>query len=358
MNRMNRYNDIPGVIRWWLFAGLVLIFMQILIGGITRLTGSGLSITKWEIVTGTLPPMSEDSWQEEFDLYKATPQYEKINQGLSMSEFKFIYFWEYFHRLWARLMGFAFIIPIAYFLIRGMINKPLLKRLITVFVLAGLVATFGWIMVASGLVDRPWVNAYKLSMHLALALLTFSYLLWTFLLVSDVKINVGYENVRGLTRLLLVLVIIQIFTGALVAGMRAAMVYPSWPDMNGEWVPSVLMDRSLWTADTFLMYDKSSFMPALTQFVHRLTAYLIFFIGLYYFLRLWRLGKTLSGIQSMSLIFIICLFTQVVLGILTVINAVGQIPVFYGVAHQSIGIILLSLMIYFTFKSWQVKQIQ
>jgi len=149
----------PRVVRNWLILGLVLIFVQVVVGGITRLTGSGLSITKWEIVTGTLPPLNETSWLAEFDLYKATPQYEKMNEGMSLGDFKFIYFWEYFHRLWARMMGFAFIIPLAYFLFKGYIDRALGKRLGLVFLAAALTASFGWIMAKTRLLDRR--SAYR-----------------------------------------------------------------------------------------------------------------------------------------------------------------------------------------------------
>ena len=166
-------------IKAWLIAGLVLLFFQIVIGGITRITGSGLSITKWEIVTGTLPPLNDSAWQQEFDLYKETPQYNMINQGMNLDKFKFIYFWEYFHRLWARIMGIIFIIPLIFFIFKKWIDKDLLRRMGYVFFSAMLAAIFGWIMVASGLVERPWVNAYKLSLHLGIALMTLGFLLWT-----------------------------------------------------------------------------------------------------------------------------------------------------------------------------------
>jgi len=179
----------PRAVRNWLILGLVLIFVQVVVGGITRLTGSGLSITKWEIVTGTLPPLNEATWLSEFELYKGTPQYEKMNEGMSLSDFKFIYFWEYFHRLWARMMGFAFIIPLAYFLFKGYIDRALGKRLGLVFLAAALTASFGWIMVASGLIERPLVNAYKLSMHLGIAFITFGILLWTTLWTHDVRLS-------------------------------------------------------------------------------------------------------------------------------------------------------------------------
>ena len=147
-----------------------MVFIQILLGGITRLTGSGLSITRWEIVTGTIPPLNQVDWNEAFDLYKATPQYQKINEGMSLDRFKFIFFWEYFHRVWARLMGFVFLIPFIIFLVRKSLSQKLIKRLIVVIAIAAAAAVFGWIMVASGLIHRPWVNAYKLTIHLSLGI--------------------------------------------------------------------------------------------------------------------------------------------------------------------------------------------
>jgi len=155
-----------------------MLYFQIILGGITRLTGSGLSITKWEIVTGTIPPLSAHDWEEEFDKYKATPQYHKLNQGMSLSEFKFIYFWEYIHRLWARTMSFVFAIPFGIFLYRKQLSASLIKKLIALVLLAALAASFGWFMVLSGLNERPWVDAYKLTLHLSVAIITYAYCLW------------------------------------------------------------------------------------------------------------------------------------------------------------------------------------
>ena len=235
-------------VKVWLIAGCVLLFFQIVIGGITRITGSGLSITKWEIVTGTLPPLNEKSWQEAFDLYKATPQYEKINQGMSMKDFKFIYFWEYFHRLWARMMGFIFLFPFIFFVIKKYFDRKMLGYLGIVFGLAVMAAAMGWIMVASGLLDRPWVNAYKLALHLSVALLCFGMLIWT---TSYAFNPLGTENQelydkRKLLRYFLILLGIQLFVGGVMSGMKAGLLYPTWPDMNGEVVPSLLWKTELW----------------------------------------------------------------------------------------------------------------
>ena len=166
---LNGRINYPAGLKIWLLTGVFMLFVQIIVGGITRLTGSGLSITKWEIITGTIPPLNAVQWDAAFDLYQATPQYQKINQGMSLAEFKFIYFWEYIHRLWARAMGFVFLIPFIYFAIKGWIDRKLMKNLGIVVLLAALAASFGWIMVNSGLKDRPWVNAYKLAVHLGIA---------------------------------------------------------------------------------------------------------------------------------------------------------------------------------------------
>lgn len=267
MTSTNRY---PKIVKYWLWAGIIMVFFQIVIGGITRLTGSGLSITKWEIVTGTLPPFTESAWEAEFDLYKETPQYAKINEGMSLSEFKFIYFWEYFHRLWARLMGFVFAIPLFFFWRQGYIDKPLGKRLGIIFCMAGIVASFGWIMVASGLIDRPWVNAYKLTMHLSLALILFSYLIWTLFKVSQPDVSVFHTSVlKSGISVFVGLLVIQIILGGLMSGMRAALFYPEWPLMSGQYVPDIVFDASAWNTNNFVAYDSTPFMAALIQTLHR-----------------------------------------------------------------------------------------
>jgi heme a synthase len=189
----------------WLWTGLVMILVQIALGGITRLTGSGLSITRWDIVTGIWYPLSESDWNRHFELYKATPQYLKINQGMDLAQFKFIFFWEYFHRLWARIMGFVFILPLLVFSFKKWIPSSLFKALTVVFLLAVFVASLGWIMVASGLVDYPWVNAYKLSFHLMSAVLLIGYLLHVILNFKGIHPPV--DRSRNLSRLLAALVI-------------------------------------------------------------------------------------------------------------------------------------------------------
>ena len=168
----------PRSVQLWLIVGLIMVVGQIVIGGITRLTESGLSITEWKPLSGAMPPLNEADWAVEFGKYQESPQYAKIFADISLSDFKFIYFWEWFHRQWARTMGLAFIVGFLVFWRKGYLNPPLMRRLGVVVLLAALAASFGWIMVASGLIDRPWVNAYKLTLHLALGLSLFAYLLW------------------------------------------------------------------------------------------------------------------------------------------------------------------------------------
>ena len=340
----------PKALKVWLVIGVIMILVQVVVGGITRLTGSGLSITKWEIVTGTIPPVNAQEWQEAFDLYKATPQYKKINEGMSMGEFKFIYFWEYIHRLWARFMGLVFAIPFFIFLIRRDLDKPLIKRLVIVVLLAALVASFGWIMVASGLIDRPWVNAYKLTMHLSVAVILYSYLLWTtFKVIQPHKVVINSQVLKTGSYVLLSMVALQIIFGGIMSGMKAGLFYPTWPDMNGVFIPEVIFNASEWTVDNFVQYDDSGFMAAFINAIHRITAYLLVIIGLAYFFK----GKYSEITYTFNLglhLLITMLIIQVLLGIFTVVNCVGTVPVALGVLHQLGALLLLSIVLFLNYQ--------
>ena len=332
-------------IAWWLLVGVVMIYFQIVIGGITRLTGSGLSITKWEIVTGALPPLNAEKWNVEFDQYKATPQYHKLNDGMSLGEFKFIYFWEYFHRLWARLMGFVFAIPFAIFLFQKKLSAALIKKLLVLILLASLVASFGWIMVQSGLVNRPWVDAYKLTMHLSLALITYGYLLWLFFSVFFEERQFTYNTgLKNFSVALLLLLSFQLVLGGLMSGMRAGLLYPTFPDMHGKFIPDVLLTASNWSLESFTHYDSNTFAPALVQFLHRMTAYIFVLLIVFFYFRTKKiqLQKPLN-VGVTVLVFLVC--AQALLGILTVINFTGETPVLLGVLHQATGVLLLTAMI-------------
>lgn len=339
----------PWPVRLWLLVGVVMVFGQIVIGGITRLTGSGLSITKWEIVTGTVPPLNETAWEEEFELYRATPQYAKINEGMSLREFKFIYFWEYFHRLWARSMGFVFLIPFIIFWRRRWLDRPLMKRLGITVALAAVVASFGWIMVASGLIERPWVNAYKLTMHLSLACVLYGYLLWTtFGVWQPGQENYAPAGLKKGALWITAVLALQIVLGGIMSGAKAALFYPTWPDMNGALVPPVLLDESYWTVENLVNYDATLFMPALVQLLHRTVAYLLTIMILYYGWRAWKSG--ISGYFRTGVnMLITMLIIQILLGIFTVVNSKGTIPVDLGVLHQAGAILLLSVVLYLSY---------
>mgnify|MGYP002399416774 CR=1 FL=1 len=340
---MQRY---PKALKIWLIVGLVMVFGQVVIGGITRLTGSGLSITKWEIVTGSLPPMNDAAWNEAFDLYKETPQYHKINKGMSLSEFKFIYFWEYFHRLWARLMGFVFAIPFFIFWRKGWIDRILMRRLIGVIALAALAASFGWIMVKSGLENRPWVNAYKLTLHLSIGLSLYGYLFWTTL--GTFFPNRGLirnHNVNKWAKIMTIVLAVQIVLGGIMSGMKAGLFFPTWPDMNGAFIPSLLFDVSQWNVDNFVHYDTTPFMSALVQVLHRMTAYALTIIVLIYVVKAKKIS-TIKVFNTWLYLLITCLCVQITLGILTVLNCVGYVPVGLGVLHQAGALLLLTTALF------------
>jgi cytochrome c oxidase assembly protein subunit 15 len=335
------------IVGYWLLLGVVMVFFQVIIGGITRLTGSGLSITKWEIVTGTLPPSNAAAWEAEFDAYKATPQYQKINEGMSMGEFKFIYFWEYFHRLWARLMGFVFAIPFVFFLVKRWLSAKEILQLVGVVLFAGVVASFGWIMVASGLEDVPWVSPFKLTLHLSLAILLFCYLLW--LCFQYLRGKGAFFLRNGLlpfTLVVTVLLFIQIMLGGLMSGMKAGLVAPTWPDINGEAAPEQVA-LSNWTTENFTNYfhDPEAKAKLIVQFVHRNMAYLVFALLIGTAVLLWRKSKD-NALRLGVLTIPVLALTQVLLGIITVIKCQGTIPVFWGVLHQGVAILLLGSLVF------------
>ncbi len=319
---------------------------QVILGGITRLTGSGLSITRWDIVSGVIPPINNTQWQDAFELYKQTPQYLKINAHFTLSDFKFIYFWEYAHRLWVRILGFVFLIPFIIFVIRKQINFYLIKRLGLVIFFTALTASAGWIMVKSGLTDRPWVNAYKLSLHFILAVLSILAMVMT---IADVY-NYRNENKSPKTTLLIVLIFttfIQMIFAGLMSGMKAGLYYPSWPDMNGRFIPKVLLNNANWNWTNLTNYDTYVFAPALVQFTHRLLAYILLILTAYIYFKYrsqaYKLAKAWLQI-SFGLIFL-----QLILGILTLLNIKTGIPLFYGVLHQLVGILFFISLLFLFF---------
>lgn len=334
------------LIRNWLILGLLMLIGQVILGGITRLTGSGLSITRWDVITGVIPPLNAQQWIEAFELYKQTPQFHKINSTFNLEEFKFIYFWEYFHRLWVRSLGFIFLIPFVIFLIRKKINFYLVKRLFVVVLLTILTASAGWIMVKSGLVNRPWVNAYKLTIHFILALLVVAAMVKT---IADVYGYGGSKSYKLRTSVSLVLGVtfIQMIFAGLMSGMRAGLYYPSWPDMNGEFVPAVLLNSENWTWKNMINYDSYLFAPAFIQFTHRILAYLLLLLTIYMFFKLKNKVKFQPKLWLNLSLYLV--FLQVILGILTVLNVEGKIPLFLGVTHQLVGLLYFISLLFLSY---------
>jgi len=346
---------VDNAVLWWLRVGLIMVFFQVVIGGITRLTESGLSITKWEVVSGTLPPITQADWDREFELYKDTPQYKEINEAITMEEFKFIYFWEYIHRLWARIMGFVFLIPFLWFWRQSRLTKTLIKDLGIVVLLAALAATFGWIMVASGLIERPWVNAYKLSIHLGIAFCVFSYLLWTTMKYQAGSISprlVTAENARYRNILVVFIIILcfQIVLGGIISGMKAAVLYPSWPSMNGIYLPDVLFDMSQWKLQNFIDYDKNEFMGALIHFLHRNNAYILLLTVISLGWSYIRSNSLDQETKRLAIVLVVGVLIQMLFGIITVVSSIGKIPVSWGVIHQGMALIVLGISLGILFR--------
>ena len=348
--------------------GVVMVFMQVVIGGITRLTDSGLSITEWAVIQGTIPPLNADAWEiarQEYMQHAIGQVNMKwpasvYPQGIPMDEFKFIYFWEYFHRLWARTMGFVFLIPFLIFLYLKKLSKALIIQLLKVVSLTSLVAVFGWIMVKSGL-DTPelaWVNGYKLTIHLSLATMVFSYLWWVCLGVIQPQTQDGHnKRLRKFAGRITLIVCLQIVLGGLMAGIKAGLLFNHFPHMEVDysdqswiWIADVLKDQSMWTWENMRNYNASDgFAAAFIQLLHRGTAYLLCILIPLLFLNIKRIhhSKQLT-IGAYSMLFI--LIFQVVLGILTLLNGVGQIPLFFGVLHQAFGLLLLASMLYIVYQ--------
>ncbi len=347
---------LPRAVAIWLMIGVFMVFMQIVIGGITRLTNSGLSITEWEIINGTLPPLDEAQWQEAFGKYKthASTQYETIHSDMTLSDFKFIYFWEYFHRLWARVMGLIFLVPFLFFWYKRYLTPALMKQLGVVVALAGLAATFGWIMVASGL-NTPvyaWVNAYKLMIHLGIASILFAYLLWVTFQVVQPNTQEGHsKRLRKYAWRIVYILILQILLGGLMSGMKAGLPYHDFPHMqvapDGKWIwiADVLKEKHQWTVSNLANYTNSTFAPALVQVLHRSTAYILCFLIpiLYFTVRRMYCSRPLWW---GNLLMLLSLITQVVLGIYTLINCVGEVPATLGVLHQAFAFVLLGSMLF------------
>jgi cytochrome c oxidase assembly protein subunit 15 len=332
----------------WLIVGLFLVFIQVTIGGITRLTDSGLSITEWEIVKGVIPPTNEEKWLEAFQKYQthAKKQYENLHQDMTIAEFKVIYFWEWFHRLWGRMMGLVFLFPFLFFAVKKWIPTWLYGRFAVMIGLAALAATFGWIMVASGLdaENRTWVSAYKLAIHLSIAVILFAYIFWTVLKVMKPK-GKGYQNLvfKNSVLFLIGFVFLQIVFGGFMAGMRAGSLHTSWPIfINSSNYFEILLSGPEQVAGSFLFdYEDKAWVKAVVQLVHRSLAFLLLIFSLLFVINI-RKSKLFELMKNASYIMLFVLAIQYLLGVLTITNIIGNnVPVVLGVLHQVVAMLLL-----------------
>lgn len=333
-------------VRLWLMAVAGLVFCMIVVGGATRLTGSGLSITEWQPVMGAIPPLNEADWQVAFQKYKQIPQYERVNKGMSLAEFKQIFFWEWFHRLLGRVIGVAFAVPLAWFWWTGRLRPELRKPLLGILALGAVQGGVGWYMVASGLVDRVSVSQYRLALHLTIAFLILGALVWMLLEVGrratspsqslPSKGNGGDTVSAAGTRaawLLLALLVVQLVAGALVAGMKAGLAYNTWPLMDGELIPSGLLVMKPWWLNAF--------ENALTvQFNHRLLAYVILAVAGWH---TWRLTASVHHAAGSAQALLAVIVLQAILGIATLL---AHVPLSLGLMHQGGAAIVFAVAVW------------
>ena len=317
-----------GQIRIWLLSTIIMVILMILIGGVTRLTDSGLSMVEWRPLWGFLPPISQFEWNRVFELYMKSPEYIFKNKGMSLEEFKEIFFWEYFHRLWGRLIGIIFVIPLLFFVIVKKIPKSILSKLFLILFLGGLQGFIGWWMVKSGLVNDPTVSQYRLTIHLSNALLILSLLIWVYLDVKE-----GVSQIKpDFSFFMFSILFITIIAGAFVAGMDAGLMYNEYPFMGDSLIPENYGEYQL--LDPFEN-------PASAQFHHRHLALFTTLCTLFYCYKYYFESED-KKVKKLSLLISIVVCSQFTLGIITLIN---MVPVYLGAIHQTGAVILFISLI-------------
>ncbi|MDX2113480.1 MAG: COX15/CtaA family protein [Alphaproteobacteria bacterium] len=332
---------------FWLCMCLFLVASMVFVGGYTRLSGSGLSITEWAPIHGVIPPMNAEQWQEEFDAYRASPQYQKINKGMSLDEFKAIYWPEFWHRILGRAIGMVFLFPLIYFAVSGALSRRFGWRLFGIFALGGLQGLIGWLMVKSGLQDNPYVSHLKLALHLSIAFVIFSLLLWAvFDLISSRKPSdsskLAMDGWRQTSyKIWFGLLWAQIILGAFVAGQHGGLVYNTWPTMNGDWLPPDLINpHVVWHENITLV-----------QFLHRKLAIFLCVSFLFWwflarpYVKNNALGKATASVALIMLV-------QFALGVLTLIH---HVPLNLALAHQMTALALLGVSVWLLYGVVQAK---
>ena len=328
------------LVYYWLLSILILIGLIVIVGGLTRLTDSGLSITRWDVVSGIFPPFSEKAWDEAFNLYKKIPQFYLSNPDLTISEFKVIYYWEYFHRILGRILGLAFIIPLLFFYYKKVFSKEYNIKFLLLFLLILIQGTVGWYMVKSGLVENTTVSHYRLAIHLNLALILFSAAFWYLLNLKNTQsiifFNFSKNNIY--LKIFILLIFLQITFGAFTSGLDAGMLYQTWPLMNQNYFP----DDISFNNNLFDLFNQPSFV----QFIHRNLAYLIVLYTL--IILFFVLYKRRTDLYKSAFLLVSIIFVQAFLGILTLLSGVNIV---FASMHQLSTIFLLLFSIYFYYKS-------
>lgn len=330
----------------WILIGVFMLLIQVVLGGVTRLTGSGLSITEWNVVTGALPPLNGEKWAEEFDKYKQTSQFAHLNSDFTLQDFKFIFFWEWFHRFWARLIGVVFVVGFVFLLVKKYLKAEMVKPLLILFLLGALQGVIGWIMVASGLTgDAVYVKPTRLALHFIFALVLIAYAFWFALelRISQAE-RIKAPVLQRWTGWLVAITLIQLVFGALMAGHRASRAAPTWPDINGSMIPD-----DAWKTNEGLLNLIDN--PITIHFVHRGLAYLILLLVIIYSVKIFRLKTPGAVFKKAGRMPLLLVTIQVILGILSLLTSNRIIPNRWGVfewmaqLHQVTGMLfLLSLV--------------
>jgi cytochrome c oxidase assembly protein subunit 15 len=332
MNQNSQYTHAL-VLGYWLLFCAAAVYVMVVVGGITRLTQSGLSMVEWEPIMGIIPPIGEAEWLAVFEKYRQSPEYLKVNAGMSLEAFKRIFYWEYGHRVLGRVIGLIYLLPLIYFMVRGMVPKQWYLRLFGLFVLGGLQGLMGWYMVKSGLVDVPHVSQYRLTAHLGLALVIFAFMFWYALdfLRGEAQHREFTDDYLRSTATVVVVVFIMMLSGGFVAGTKAGFIINTFPDMNGQWVPDGLLSMSPGWRNLFEN-------PVMVQFIHRALALVVIGAVL---LSFWR-ARQQHFSTAISWV-LLALVVQVSLGICALLM---RVPVVLGAAHQAGAVALLAAALY------------
>lgn len=323
-------------VKTWLLIVAALVVATLIVGGATRLTESGLSIVEWKPVTGVLPPLSEAQWTAEFEKYKQIPQYREVNRGMSLPEFKTIFWWEWAHRLLGRVIGAVFLLPFLFFLWCGYIGRDLRGPLFGLFALGAIQGAVGWWMVSSGLTERVSVSQYRLAFHMTLACVIYAAIVWIVARMTPAKAGAAPVRLRTGAVVLVALVLLQIYLGALVAGLDAGLVYNTWPHIDGSLIPSA---ERLWFESPLW---RNFFENALTvQFNHRMLAYVILLLALW---QSWDTGRNVQDrtTRAYATLLVLLMVIQAMIGIATLLYAV---PTVLALLHQAMAILLLTVAV-------------